>query len=119
MHELMAAVRAEVHEMVAWKAPPGADLGPEAASAEGSGEPRPDEESGSFVTIAPMREERLHESQVPEVKVTVVAGLLRVEARGRVLEVELDEPIYHYEPDGMNPGEHAGWLAELWMEDAV
>lgn len=39
-------------------------------------------------------------------------------AHGRRLVHLVDEPVYHYEPDGSDPSRHATWLAQLFDEDA-
>lgn len=111
---LAATLHDEVREMVAWTVQP-----PVRRQAASEPAAHPDAADPDHVVfVEPLQRERLPESQVPAVTVTVDQDELRVEARGRVLEIGMREPVYHYQPDGQAPQEHAGWLAELWMEDA-
>lgn len=111
MDELAAALRDEVREMVTWRNLPSEGWPAHVPVSTG------DSDAEYTIATDPLQRERLPEAIVPEVTVTVEAGQLRVEAKGRVLVIGLDEPVYHYEPDGQAPREHAGWLAELWLED--
>ena len=44
--------------------------------------------------------------------------LVVIEAAGRRLSQEVDELVYHYEPDGLDVSRHATWLVQLFDEDA-
>lgn len=110
-----AALHREVREMVAYRIHPPPPM--QATSAHPVAVS--DTQAQHVISIGrPLEQERLPESQLPAVSVTVDGGVVRVEARGRVLEYGLAETVYHYQPDGRSPEEHAGWLAELWMEEA-
>lgn len=39
-------------------------------------------------------------------------------AGGRRLAYEVDDVVYHYEPDGLNVSRHATWLVQLFDEEA-
>ena len=41
-----------------------------------------------------------------------------MEARGLHMSYEVDEPAYHYHPDGLDVDEHATWLVQLFDEEA-
>ena len=46
-------------------------------------------------------------------------GLLVVmKAAGRRLAFEVDDLVYHYEPDGLDVWRHATWLVQLFDEEA-
>lgn len=41
-----------------------------------------------------------------------------MEAGGRRLSYEVEEPVYHYEPDGLDVARHAIWLVQLFDQEA-
>jgi hypothetical protein len=110
---LIAALTDEVREMVAYKI-----LHPPTLQEGNTAPPIGGDLHDSLVAGMPLEPDRLPDSELPTVSVTVESGVVRVEARDRILEYELYETVYHYMPDGRSPQEHAVWLAELWMEEA-
>lgn len=47
------------------------------------------------------------------------AGLdVVLHVRGRRLVQPVEDPVYHYEPDGSDPSRHASWLVQLFDEEA-
>ncbi len=41
-----------------------------------------------------------------------------LDVRGRRLVYAVNDAVYHYEPDGSDPGRHASWLVQLFDEEA-
>jgi hypothetical protein len=44
--------------------------------------------------------------------------LVVIQAAGRRLSYPVDDPVYHYEPDGLDVSRHATWLVQLFDEEA-